>query len=182
MLLCQAIHEPLRFISFLPGKSRTKLVYVRSRITGGSHASILLPKAQIFQSGGIPKPFYPFIILPLFYATLASIRSRGSMFCLPLPTAYQWKLSERTFPPLIETSFPAGPAHWCYWEVHPVTLSLRPLHIYYWPWDLCSNIHMVSACSELRVQEAQTHTNIRSIWNLRDTRQGFLCSLRSSPK
>lgn len=90
MILCQAIHEPLRFISFLRGNLRTTLEYVRGWISGGRHASPLLTCLWLFQKRGTFRhtwvAFSVFILFLFFYSTLGVISRRGeSIFHLTLP-------------------------------------------------------------------------------------------------
>lgn len=131
MILCQAIHDPLRFISFLPGNLRTTVVYVRGWISGGRHASTPLTDVLDFFRA---ETYFACFSMLLFYFRLSfhigSDQLQGVHFStLHCPTGYKWDLSEMTFPPLVETSFPAGLAHWGYWYLSPATLTTAPSYL-----------------------------------------------------
>lgn len=167
VILCQAAHEPFKFISFLPGDLRTMLACVSCWGSGWKkhiHSTHLC--LGIFPLGGTEKHSHTLLLFPCLLFNFCLLFHIGSNQLQGESTSplnchigNQWDLSERTIPPLIETSFPAGLAHWGYWDVPPVTASLWPFHIYEWPEDLWCKIHMVSACSGLRVRGTQPHAN-----------------------
>lgn len=90
MILCQAIHEPLRFISFLPGNLRTTLAYVRGWISGGRQASTLLTYVSDFsrteeRSGILCLLFRVYFIFVLLFHIGSNQLQGGSIFHLTLP-------------------------------------------------------------------------------------------------